>query len=353
MARRFAPLVIALLVVLYAAVAQAAPTVTIIGTVPVDATIGAGEKCSVIWKIDSTGSGTYQVEVGGAGTAGSGTEVVASNGSGDYSGTTTGTTTVSADDDLKNGAGDYQIYVIATEGSDTAFATTTIHLNVPPAAVTGLLLLRGDSELFLSWDPNTEDTLDHYLVYYATHSGAKASDYDGADATEGRSPIKVGNTTQFTLSGLTNEVKYYVRVAAVDTSDAIGPLSEERSGIPTATVAFAQLQDDKGECFIATAAYGSDHPMVRNLRALRDHVLRHSAVGRWFIRAYYHLSPPLAGWIAHRPAARAVVRTALTPAAWAAGCEVRHPGSISLTLVLMLGLAWLAVRQRRGNGEGA
>ena len=48
-------------------------------------------------------------------------------------------------------------------------------------------------------------------------------------------------------------------------------------------------------CYIATAVYGSyDAPEVMVLRRFRDERLKRSAAGRWFIRTYYKLSPPVA-----------------------------------------------------------
>lgn len=51
----------------------------------------------------------------------------------------------------------------------------------------------------------------------------------------------------------------------------------------------------QGACYIATAVYGSyDAPQVLTLRNFRDQKLSNSAAGRWFIRTYYKLSPPVA-----------------------------------------------------------
>lgn len=51
----------------------------------------------------------------------------------------------------------------------------------------------------------------------------------------------------------------------------------------------------KEGCYIATAVYGSyDAPQVMTLRRYRDATLRNTAFGRWFIRTYYRLSPPIA-----------------------------------------------------------
>lgn len=72
------------------------------------------------------------------------------------------------------------------------------------------------------------------------------------------------------------------------------------------------VQVSSSGCFIATAACGTDaHPDVAALQAFRDRVLLHSPAGRSAIRAYYRLSPPLATWIASKPAVRALVRTAV------------------------------------------
>jgi hypothetical protein len=67
-------------------------------------------------------------------------------------------------------------------------------------------------------------------------------------------------------------------------------------------------------CFIATAAYGS--PMekdVLTLRLFRDERLLTNAPGRFFVAAYYRVSPPLAKWIGRHESARATARTALWP----------------------------------------
>jgi hypothetical protein len=65
------------------------------------------------------------------------------------------------------------------------------------------------------------------------------------------------------------------------------------------------IKKDSGGCFIATAAYGSAAmPEVTLLRQFRDERLRRSQPGRLIIRLYEWASPPLADWIAARPAAR-------------------------------------------------
>jgi len=341
-------------VLIFAGVVHAETTVTILAVSPSDGVIAEGETARISWRIESDTSGSYSVEVGGDGTEGSGDQVAASDGSGSFSGTTSGTSTVSADNDLEDGDGDYTIYVIATATDETDYATTTISLDSPPDVVTGLLVRRGDNKLFVSWDTGDDPDIDYFLIYYATDSGNDRYDYDGTEANEGPSPVESDwdSGDEAVLSGLTNEVTYYVRVSAVDESGAEGPLSAEASGTPTDTVGFSELQDDEGECFIATAAYGNyDHDMVRNLRALRDQVLQQTTVGRVLVRAYYTVSPPLAAWVSDRPLARKAVRTALLPLSLAAEAEVRAPGAVSLPLILAFVLTFVLVRRSRRDGE--
>jgi hypothetical protein len=73
-----------------------------------------------------------------------------------------------------------------------------------------------------------------------------------------------------------------------------------------------EVDDGKGGCFIATAAYGS--PMVPELdllRAWRDAELSSVYLGRAFIKLYYRLSPPVARFIEKRDFLRMIVRTLL------------------------------------------
>ena len=72
--------------------------------------------------------------------------------------------------------------------------------------------------------------------------------------------------------------------------------------------------EDKGRCFIATAAYGSYMEQhVQVLRNFRDAFLMPSRVGSAFVSFYYHYSPPIADFIAKHDALRAMVRFVLAP----------------------------------------
>ena len=60
---------------------------------------------------------------------------------------------------------------------------------------------------------------------------------------------------------------------------------------------YKQLSRDR-RCFIATAMYGQDAWQTCLLRHFRDHYLMPHAVGRFCVKAYYRMSPPLATYLA-------------------------------------------------------
>jgi len=99
-------------------------------------------------------------------------------------------------------------------------------------------------------------------------------------------------------------------------------------------------------CFVATAAYGSYlDPHVEVLRDFRDRHLQRYSAGRAFTAWYYRNSPPLAAYIAERPAARWLARAALTPVVY----TVAYPGVTASVLALS---ALLLLRRRRRKSVG-
>ena len=197
-------------------------TVSITAVLPLDGIIAEGESATVYWNINpETASGDYDVVIGGDGTVGSGDPITSSDGSGTFNGTTSGSSTVSAANDL-DGDGEYVVYVIAVDSEDDTnygSANTTVRLDSPPEMVNGLAAQGGDGRIFLSWDVHNDDDIINYLVYYDTDSGSTTSDFVGVDSDLGTSPVNVGDTTEVILSGMENGVKYYMRVTVTDETE--------------------------------------------------------------------------------------------------------------------------------------
>lgn len=85
----------------------------------------------------------------------------------------------------------------------------------------------------------------------------------------------------------------------------------------------------QGQCFIATAAFGSAlAPTVSVFRRFRDERLIRSALGRWLVDRYYEYSPGLARRIAGSRWARGGVRLLLYPIALATLLSLSLPPGV-------------------------
>ncbi len=101
--------------------------------------------------------------------------------------------------------------------------------NRPPGPPGRVRVTEGDGRLALSWSRAPGVDVKGYRVYYGTRPG----EYFGDDAAEGPSPVDVGDTTSFELSGLENGRSYYMTVVAYDeVNDGEGIEAEEVRGRP-------------------------------------------------------------------------------------------------------------------------
>ena len=90
----------------------------------------------------------------------------------------------------------------------------------------------GNGSVTLTWSYSVDDNAGGYYVYY----GNKSGEYLGRVAVQGPSPVKVGNTTSITLTGLKNGTIYYFAVSAYSRIDdrINGLLSKEVYARPSA-----------------------------------------------------------------------------------------------------------------------
>lgn len=194
----------------------------------------------------------YTVRIGGDGSStDSGTQCTGNNCSGEVtlvandteSGSVTSVVPVS---DLTSGDGDYTVYVIAqnqSDSSDLDADAITVTLDCPPSAPSGLSVAIGDGRLFLSWsDPNTDTAQAN--IFYDTTSHPDST--DGSDYAS--SQTSSGSAESATVSSLTNGTRYYFRVSVTDGGSQTSGVSNEASGVPEEVVGLAPLNNELGGC---------------------------------------------------------------------------------------------------------
>jgi len=94
-----------------------------------------------------------------------------------------------------------------------------------PAVPTGLAAAPGNGQVILTWSPNSEADLSHYVVYQSTTQGFTPTSADSVGKV-------LQPDTSFTAMDLTNGTTYYFKVAAVDESGNYSAASEEVSTTP-------------------------------------------------------------------------------------------------------------------------
>ena len=183
-------------------------------------------------------------------------------------------------------------------------------------------------------------------------------------------PIEATDTSSFSISprrieGLTNDTIYYFKSALIDVAGNVGFYSQaindtDCSNSATGGSDCRRVQPsevvgvlDKTNCFIATAAYGTQFaPQLDILRDFRDQILMNSEAGRDFIHFYYAKSPYYAKLILQSAAARATVRAALIPVVWFAGMTLAY-GPLKASLAFLASLILIAAFVQIGRRKFA
>lgn len=255
--------------------------------------------------------------------------------------------------------------------------TNTVDNCSGSGAICGFWAWPGDGKMYMEQITSSADfpnlptgKVKYVRVYYSTQGFDKASPTEGSfqdleidpDTLEVKSKI---------VSGLTNDVPYYFRIAAVDeaynvfnfisdtnittATDTAGqyggcssatnpdPLTDTSCRYVTTPDQVLGLLTKDLNCFIASAAYGSSlAPKLTAFRQFRNRFLLTNSIGRRFVHAYYHYGPYAARWIAPRDGVRAVVRGFLWPL-WVFAWMAVHWGLGWAIAVLFSGLTAVAV----------
>ena len=99
-----------------------------------------------------------------------------------------------------------------------------------------------------------------------------------------------GNSSLDFVRGLQNNRCYTIQVFYQDKYYFASKIS---SGLSTIPEDIEELLK-KHTCFLFTAGFRGDHPIVHSFRHYRDNVLAHNPAGKWFIRKYYQYAPSYA-----------------------------------------------------------
>jgi hypothetical protein len=177
-----------------------------------------------------------------------------------------------------------------------------------------------------------------------------------------------GSFSNNVITGLNNGTNYYFRASIVDAAGNNGYIELGTSGddlpanppLPFQWHAalpdqIAGLLSKNGECFIATAAYGT--PMAKQvqiLREFRDKILLKSSNGKKFVYWYYKNGNTLAEIIRNRDDLKAVVRTFLYPVigyGWLALKIGAFNAALLISTLLMLPLLIIQLRRSRKTLE--
>ena len=132
-------------------------------------------------------------------------------------------------------------------------------------------------------------------TYSALTGGGKHQKLDTI-ATAGKATVK----------GLKNGQCYSIQIYY---RDRYGFATHVSGGLNASPELLAKLLE-KNSCFLLTAGFGGDHPVIEDFRHFRDHTLRRYALGRAFIRLYYRYAPTLAPLIPNSPLLAALIRSA-------------------------------------------
>lgn len=116
--------------------------------------------------------------------------------------------------------------------------------------------------------------------------------------------ITVRPTSPASACTLQNNTAFNFYLGILDKYYLVHSISSVGSGTPQDIEELLKKQ----ACFILTAGFGEEHPVVEYFRFIRDHYMKNSVGGVFFIKAYYKVGPYLAHLIYPSEKLRFLVR---------------------------------------------
>lgn len=167
---------------------------------------------------------------------------------------------------------------------------------------------RGDSRVILSV-ANTAVNLARNIRVLNLPTNSVAADLPVGDPALGAYTLLNDSypyTTEgeITVRSLTNGQTYNLAYVVVDKYNFATPISDTETATP------AQIEEliKENKCFLLTAGFGEDHPVIDYFRHFRDTVLKNHWTGQQVIKSYYEWGPKAALYLYDSELLRSIVR---------------------------------------------
>ncbi len=134
-------------------------------------------------------------------------------------------------------------------GPDPKAPPASESLPLESSPVVNLVLTPGDGALLVEWESLSTTPVDAFQVYY--RKGLPGVPWDGTEAINGPSPVRVEQSTSVTLDGLENGAAYFVSVSQVQGGEE-SLLSNLATGVPVREVG-AQVWVPPGTFYMGAA----------------------------------------------------------------------------------------------------
>jgi hypothetical protein len=167
-------------------------------------------------------------------------------------------------------------------------------------------LVKGDGRLFADLSNGQlitfmGDDIHKTLIFSYSNTTVQASEtlgnavnVIGGDVLELQAPVLNG---VLKVTGLNNGEEYNLAFSTVNKYQFSSPLSVSLVQEPEDILALLQKQ----ACYLVTAGFQREHPVLDRLRLFRDEQLLTTSLGRRFVNFYYRTAPLMAPYIIESP----------------------------------------------------
>jgi hypothetical protein len=231
----------------------------------------------------------------------------------------------SSDDPVATAQSMLYFFYSSTDLADTATTTTTngtgifYELNVSnnvsnSSTITLNSLIKGDSQLTAVYAGFAFSPIHQVVAFDYGQTQAADRTYSQAKTLGGVEYILEGGATSGNekIKNLTNDQAYFFSIFFLDKYRFATKFSNVVNGTPQNIEALLE----KNACFLLTAGFGGDHPVIDYFRSWRDEFLLSFTLGKIFVDFYYEWGPKIAPYILENPYLAKIVRGGAYAAYW-------------------------------------